>query len=423
MAEASQAGTPHRWHVVIGAVPIQLCLGAVYAWSVFRLPLQQQFGWSSTTATVPFQVILLCFAFTMALGGWWQDRVGPKLVASVGGLALGLGLFLASHARTVLTLSLSYGLLGGIGLGLTYGCPIAAGLKWFPDRRGFITGVIVASFGAGALIFAPVARALIDAIGVSNTFAALAGIFVVGILGGSQLLSNPPAGYRPTGWAPRAGTRTTWDAPWGAMVKTYQLHLLCLLYCLGCAAGFVVIAHAAPMAQTQVGALRELVQTGQAARAKALAASAVGVLAIFNAAGRIGWGMLSDRFGRARTLALIFLLCVAALFAVTRTQSYFGFIAAISLVGACFGGFLAVFPAATAEFYGTAHIGLNYGTVFTAYGLGGLFGSLAAARAVDLTGRYHPALFGAATLCVFCAGLALLLKAPQPPPAPLSNTV
>jgi OFA family oxalate/formate antiporter-like MFS transporter len=411
----------NRWAILAGAVPIQLCLGAVYAWSVFRMPLQAQFGWSSTAATIPFQVILLCFAFTMVLGGLWQDRVGPRVVASVGGLALALGLLLASLARSVATLSLSYGVIGGLGLGLAYGCPIAAGLKWFPDKRGLITGLVVASFGAGALLFAPVARALIDAVGVSKTFAILGCIFAAGVVGGAQLLRNPPPGYSPPGWQSRAKATAAWNAEWPEMVKTPQFYLLVFLYCIGCAAGFVVIAHAAPMAQSEVTVLKKLIVDGHAAEAKTLAALAVGILAIFNAAGRVGWGMLSDAMGRSRTLAAVFLGCAGGLLALPHMSDFAGFVTAISIVGACFGGFLAIFPAITAEFYGTKHIGVNYGTVFIAYGIGGFIGSLASARAFDLTGQYQTALVGAAACCGLCAVLAVLLRAPQAKPAATSR--
>jgi OFA family oxalate/formate antiporter-like MFS transporter len=403
-----------RWRVLLGAVPIQACLGAVYAWSVFRLPLQQKFGWSSTQATLPFQIILLVFALTMVLGGLWQDRVGPRIVASVGGLFLGLGLFLASKSASLAFLVLSYGLLGGIGIGLAYGCPISVGLKWFPDRRGLITGLIVASFGAGAMIFAPLARGLIDSVGPLQTFAVLAAIFSIGVIGGSQFLKNPPSGYAVASVAKaHASVKAASDYSWGQMVRTGQFYLMLLLYCLGCAAGFVVIAHAAPMAQVNIDSLRQMIASGDPAKAKALAASAVGILAISNALGRILWGFLSDRLGSSKTLAAVFLVCSFGLFMVNSVHGYSSFIAAICIVGACFGGYLALFPAITAEFYGTKRIGLNYGSVFVAYGLGAVLGPWVSARAFDTYKTYQSALLGAAAVCLICAFVALILRPPK----------
>jgi MFS transporter, OFA family, oxalate/formate antiporter len=408
---SNSAESLKRWQVLIGAVPIQACLGAVYAWSVFRIPLQQKFGWTSAQATIPFQAILLTFALTMALGGLWQDKAGPRIVASVGGLFLGLGLLLASFSRSLLSLTLTYGILGGIGLGLAYGCPISAGIKWFPEKRGLITGLIVASFGAGAMVFAPLARKLIDANDVMQAFSVLAGIFTVGVIGGAQILRNPPSGYAVSN-IKGASSKVSADSSWGQMVTTWQFYLMLFLYCIGAAAGFVVIAHAAPMAQSNIASLKELIAAGDATKAKAIAASIVGIIAISNAIGRVFWGAVSDRIGRFKTLSLIFVSCAVGLWCVNLSTEHFTFIASTCLVGMCFGGFLALFPAITAELYGTKRIGLNYGTVFIAYGLGALVGPWVSAEVFDATGTYHAALIGAAAFCVVCAALSLVLKTP-----------
>ncbi|MEO0076112.1 MAG: MFS transporter, partial [candidate division WOR-3 bacterium] len=167
----------NRWWIVIGAIIIQLCLGAIYAWSVFRIPLQKELMISATQASLPFSFVLIFFALATILGGRWQDKAGPR-IAIVGGVLLGLGMILTSFAKNLTAIVVFYGIVSGVGIGIAYVCPISAGVKWFPDKRGLITGLSVAGFGAGALIVGPVARSLIDSVGIFNTFRILGIIFL-----------------------------------------------------------------------------------------------------------------------------------------------------------------------------------------------------------------------------------------------------
>src|SRR5213080_2109064 len=195
----------NRWVIAIAGVFLQIALGAVYAWCVFRIPLSKQFGWSISQVTFTFTISIFVLGFAAFFGGLWMNRVGPRTVALTAGTFYGLGVFLASFSANKLWwLYLSYGFIGGIGLGLGYIVPVATLVKWFPDRRGMITGIAVAGFGAGALIAAPLATRLIAAIGVLRTFAVLGGVYFIAITAAGVFMQNPPEGYRPAGWQPSA---------------------------------------------------------------------------------------------------------------------------------------------------------------------------------------------------------------------------
>src|SRR5246127_2329889 len=196
--------TNNRWVIAIAGVFLQIALGAVYAWSVFRAPLAKQFGWSISEITLTFTISIFVLGFASFFGGLWLNRKGPRVVALTGGALYGVGVFLASFSHSLSWLYVSYGVIGGIGLGLGYIVPVAVLVKWFPDRRGLITGIAVGGFGAGALITAPVATRLIQTVGVLPTFAYLGiAYFIVAIIAG-LFMQNPPEGWQPTGWTPTA---------------------------------------------------------------------------------------------------------------------------------------------------------------------------------------------------------------------------
>ena len=477
-----------RWGIVAGALIIQVSLGAVYIWSVFQTPLLAQFpSWSETQITLPAQLVIAVFAFAVILGGRIQDRLGPRLVGTLGGLILGLGLMLASltshfsEGAALAWLVGTYAVLGGIGIGMAYVCPVATCVKWYPDKRGLITGLAVAGFGAGAFFFAPLARALIGGgdyelfgialfplpqAGVFDTFMVLGVIFLTAVVLGAQLLRNPPEGYCPAGWTPPAaasgtgtgfgtgassGTSTSTSTSTssghiglhpnqvaftpGQMLRTSTFWLLWLTYLAGSTAGLMVIMKAAPIWEAfSLSAITERpVPYEQFASIASAAAMAVAVLALFNAAGRILWGRVSDSLGRKSTLILMFVLCGLVLFGLDWMRPYPLYLLGVSLIALCFGGFLALYPAITADYYGTRHIGVNYGLLFTAYGIGGLLGPFLAAVLLKTTegidylaldasgtlatrlfqlGEYDTAFLAAGLLCLAAAALTLGLRAP-----------
>ena len=448
----------NRWWVVIGALIIQISLGAVYIWSVFQTPLKAFFPtWTETQVTLPAQIVLAAFALAVIFGGRIQDRLGPRKVATAGGIILGTGLILSRFAgafeptAALIWLILTFSVLGGIGIGAAYVCPIATCVKWFPDKRGLITGLAVAGFGAGAFFFAPLARALVSGgayklfnislfsvpqVGVFNTFMVLGFIFLVAVVIGAQLLRNPPAGFIPAGWTPpvssQAAALKKVDYSPSEMLKTPAFWLLWITYFAGCAAGLQVIMKTSPIWQSfSIGTMPLPIEEQTFITVSAAAATAVSILAIFNSLGRILWGKISDSLGRKTTLVIMFVICGVAMLLLDWLRTYPLYLLGISIVGLCFGGYLALYPAVTADFFGTKHIGVNYGWMFTAYGAGGIAGPYLAARLMrvvdnvpyivkdaggNLTekiftvGDYRPAFFIAGIACLVAAVITTKVK-------------
>jgi OFA family oxalate/formate antiporter-like MFS transporter len=435
--------TFNRWLVVVGAILIQLSLGAVYIYSVFKPGLGAKFpNWTATDLALPSQIILAFFALSTVLAGRVQDKVGPKIVATVGGICLGLGLIIASFATSLLTFTLGFSVLGGIGIGTAYVCPIATCVKWFPDKRGLITGLAVAGFGAGALVFTPIAKSLIASQGIMQTFMYLGIIFLIAVVLGAQLMVVPPAGYLPEGWTPpaaAAGAASSGaDFTWQEMLKTGQFWLLWLTYFAGCTAGLLVIMNVTNLWQsTSMLALAASTPTVPKDLFKTIAdqgAAAVMAVAVLNALGRILWGKVSDNLGRKNTLYIIFAFSGIIMLLLSSFTSYAMFLVGVCSVGLCFGGFLALYPAVTADFFGTKNAGVNYGWVFLAYGSGGLFGPWLAPKlmkivkqipyeSVDKLGAIIPKTYAAGDystsfiisgiMCLVAIALVWMIKTPS----------
>lgn len=395
----------NRWLVVAGALIIQVCLGAIYSWSVFVNPLKEVFSYTTTQTQIIFSLALATFALTMIFAGKLQDKKGPRIVATIGGIVLGAGYLLASFtAGSFPLLALAVGFIGGAGIGLSYVCPIAACVKWFPDKRGMVTGLAVAGFGAGAWIFAKVASNFIDAYGLMPSFMYLGAIFMVSIVVGAQLLRNPPAGWLPSGWQPaelKSKASSVENFEWREMVMLKQFWMLWIMFVFGAAAGLLVIGILKPYG----------VHSGLSAAA---AANAVGVLALFNGAGRIVWGAASDKIGRKNAMTLMFLLqgvMMLALINMGSTEMTLSIAAA--WVGFNFGGNLALFPSTTADFFGTKNVGINYGLMFTAYGVAGIAGPILAGSVFDMTGSYMWAFIPSGLACLIGAAISLGLRSPH----------
>src|SRR3982074_832219 len=246
-----------RWWIALAGILLQMALGAVYAWSVFRVPLAKQFNWSISEVTLTFTIAIMVLGFASFFGGLWLKRVGPRVVALTGGCLYGLGVFLASFSDHKLWwLYLTYGVIGGIGLGFSYIVPVAVLVKWFPDRRGLITGIAVGGFGAGALVTAPAATRLIQSVGVLQTFAYLGITFLIVTVAAGYFMQNPPEGWVPKGWvptSPRASQRSSRDYTLGQALRTWQWWALWLLLFLNTCAGISVILPASPLVPELAG--------------------------------------------------------------------------------------------------------------------------------------------------------------------------
>jgi len=383
---------------------MQIALGAVYAWSVFRVPLTKQFGWSTSEVTLTFTISIFVLGIAAFFGGLWLNRKGPRVVAITGGALYGIGVFLASFSANKLWwLYLSYGLIGGIGLGFSYIVPVAVLVKWFPDRRGLITGVAVGGFGAGALITAPVATRLIQSVGVLNTFAYLGIAYLIVTVVSSLFMKNPPDGWRPEGWTPTASQtsqRAGRDYTLGEALKTWQWYTLWLLLFLNTLAGISIISQEAPI-------FEELVGVGAVA-----AASMVGLASIGNAFGRVFWAWVSDSITRRATFFVMFVIQVLLFwFLPSITAVWFMTIVAF-VVLMCYGGGFGTMPAFAADYFGSKNVGPIYGLMLTAWGCASAVGPLLIAYMRQTTGSYRGALHIIAGVMAVSALVPILVSRP-----------
>jgi MFS transporter, OFA family, oxalate/formate antiporter len=393
-----------RWLIAIAGVVMQIALGAVYAWSVFRIPLTQRFGWSIPQVTLTFTIAIFVLGFAAFAGGLWMRRAGPRRVAMTAGIFYGLGVFLASLAGERLWwLYLSYGLIAGIGLGLGYIVPVATLVKWFPDKRGMITGIAVAGFGAGALITAPVATLLIRQVGVPRTFAILGIIYLIAVAGAGSFMQNPPEGYRPAGWMPTASqqkSRSTKMYTLEEAIRNWQWYGLWMLLFLNTTAGIAIISQAAPMIQ-------EI--TGETATR---AAGVVGIFSIANGAGRLLWAWLSDFVGRRWVFLMMFPIQAVAFFLLPSIESFSVFVGVGFIVLLCYGGGFGTMPAFAADYFGAENVGSIYGLMLTAWSFAGVLGPMLIASLRQSTGRYSDALYVIAGLMLLSAVIPVIVGPP-----------
>jgi MFS family permease len=419
-----------RWLVALGGALLMACLGTVYAWSVFTQPLQAALGWSSAETTFAFSLAIFFLGVGAVAGGRWQDRGGPRRVALTGALLWAAGNVLAGlgTARLGVTwLYLTYGVVGGLGLGLGYVTPVAAVTKWFPRRRGLGSGVVVMGFGLGAFLYAHLLRSLpafaassreaaeilvhraaggpalgspLLANSVLSTFTASGLVFA--LLGGcgAALLRNPPPGETAAATAPALG-----DYAPGRMVRTPQFWAAFGMLFLNVAAGILFISNAVPIMRELTGA------------APAAAAATYGTIALANAVGRFAWGAVSDRFGRRLAFALIYLVQVGAFLTVARAHELWAVAALFAIVLLCYGGGFGVMPSLVADWFGTRHLGVNYGYVLLAWGTAGLAGPGFVAWVKDHTGNYAGALPFTAGLLALATLLPVFARKPGSKPS------
>lgn len=384
---------------------MQIALGAVYAWSVFRTPLSKQFGWSISEVTLTFTISIFVLGVAAFFGGLWLNRQGPRVVALTGGVFYGLGVFLASFSANKLWwLYLSYGLIGGIGLGLAYIVPVAVLVKWFPERRGLITGIAVGGFGAGALITAPVATQLIQNVGVLHTFAILGFAYLIITVVAGLFMKNPPEGWRPSGWTPSAtqvSQRAAQDYTLGQALKTWQWYALWLLLFLNTFAGISIISQEAPIFQELIGVTA------------VVAASMVGIASIGNAAGRVFWAWASDTITRRATFFVMFLLQVLLFWLLPSLGSVTSMTILTFVVLLCYGGGFGTMPAFTADYFGSKNVGPIYGLMLTAWGTASAVGPLLIAYLRQTTGSFHRPLHVIAIVMAVSALLPILVSPPR----------
>ena len=395
----------NRWVIAAAGIFLQIALGAVYAWSVFRIPLAKQFGWSIPDITLTFTICIFVLGVSAFFGGLWLNKRGPRIVALTGGILYGIGVFLASFSdRGLWWLYLSYGVIGGIGLGFSYIVPIAVLVKWFPDRRGLITGIAVGGFGAGALITAPVATWLIQTVGVLHTFAYLGIAFLIVTVVSGYFMQNPATGWKPEGWNPTASEiahRAKRDYTLGESLGTWQWWALWLLLFLNTSAGISVISQEAPLFE-------------DLARVTAVvAASMVGVASLGNGLGRVFWAWASDAITRKATFFVMFLLQALLFWFLPGITSASTLTVVAFIILLCYGGGFGTMPAFAADYFGAKNVGPIYGLMLTAWGFASAFGPLLIAYLRQADGTYRGALHIIAAVMLASAVLPVLVSPPR----------
>jgi OFA family oxalate/formate antiporter-like MFS transporter len=405
----STAKVPNRWVIAIAGVVMQIALGAVYAWSVFRTPLVHRLHASIPQISLTFTIAIFTLGWAAFAGGLWMRARGPRVVGLTGGMLYGLGVFLASFSGHGLwVLYLTYGVLSGAGIGLSYIVPIATLVKWFPDRRGFITGVAVAGFGVGALVTAPIATRLIQSVGVLQTFAWLGCALLILVTGPALLMREPPAGWQPDGWKP-AHTAAAAASAAGYTLRqalgSWQWYALWAALFLNVTAGISIISQASPMVQeiTGVNAV--------------IAATMVGIISIANGAGRFVWAWLSDVIGRRSVFLTMFVLQAGIFLLLPRVHSFGLFTALAIVILLCYGGGFGTMPAFCADYFGAREVGTIYGLMLTAWGCGSALGPMMIAHMRQSTGEYGQALLILAGIMIVAVAVPLVLRAPVRPGA------
>jgi MFS transporter, OFA family, oxalate/formate antiporter len=444
----ASSARPNRWAIAWSGVIVMILAGTVYAWSNFTQPLIASFGWSSTQTSLVFGIAIFALGIGAVIGGRWQDRVGPRVVTVTGIVLWGVGNLLAAVGpHDVWWWDLTYGVIGGLGNGMAYITPVATVTKWFPDKRGLASGMVVMGFGLGAFIYGFVLKAIPSfvqaskdagayadaksaAIAAGTPFDAAAhamtpadvgavmaviigsGIFYA-VVGGlaAMLLQNPPDGYTVGGVAAAAATHEGSYTP-AQVLRMPQLYLLWLMLFLNVVAGILVVSNAVPI-------IRELISKGvtDPAAVKALTGTAItayAFVAVFNGLGRFFWGAVSDRIGRNMVMVCIYACQVVIFFLLPGFHSVPLVLFAFAIILTCYGGGFGTMPSFNADYFGTRYLGQNYGYIITAWGVAGLVGPYIAGTVKDKTGSFSGALMPMAVMLLVAMILPFLTKKPAP---------
>lgn len=407
-----QQNNSRAWLVAIFGTIINLCLGVLYAWSVFSKALQDNLGFSATETSIPYSIAVIVFALFMVPAGIMLDRLGPRILLLISGVLIGIGMMISGFFLNVIGLVIGFGIVAGAAMGFGYAAPTPTATRWFkPHMRGTITGIVVAGYGLAPVYVSPLSEWLINSFGVANAFYYLGAFFTILIVLSSLVMKLPPKDWEPVGGeAPVDKSQpekkeddkasSTNDYSPKEMMRTGQFWSLWFMYAFSASAGLIIIGHVATIVSVQGG-----LETGFIFAA---------LLAVGNAAGRIITGVVSDKIGRTATLVSVFVLQAINMFAfASYTSSMMLTIGAI-VTGATYGALLALFPATTWDWYGLKHAGTNYGLIFTAWGVGGLVGPIIAGQIIDTTGSYHGAYIMSAVLLLIAALLGVFTKRPKP---------
>jgi len=398
----------HGWRVTFAGLGINLALAIMYSWSVISANVPDAWGWSASDKSLPFAISCLVISLVMIAAGQMQDKLGPRLVATIGGILVGAGMIFASFTTTALGYIFGFGILTGSGIAFAYAAATPPAIKWFPPAKtGLIVGIVVSGFGLAPAYAAPLTKWLIGCSGLAQAVMILGVAFLLVVSGLAQVLKTPPPGYVPPGTPPQPAGSVAKKKDYlpGQMLGTWQFYVLWFMYACGAGAGLMIISMLAKIASVQAGLT--------------LGAVMVGVLAVGNGTGRIVAGFASDKLGRTVTMVASFVSQAVLIFLLSQTTAesllgnvaVFGLISA--LIGANYGANLALFPSVIKDYYGLKSLGVNYGLMFTAWGFGGFMLSLLAGWAYDATGSFGFAYYCSAGLLVVATVATFLLKPPH----------
>jgi MFS transporter, OFA family, oxalate/formate antiporter len=385
--------------VTSAATGINLILGLLYSWSVIKSSLVNDWGWTNTQASLPYTVCVALLSFMTVLGGRLQDKFGPRKIALIGGLLFGTGILLSAFAKSPGVMLVTFGLVSGLGMGFAYASATPAAIKWFePSKKGLISGIVVAGIGVSSIYMAPLTNTLLRNYGTQSTFLILGVIALAMLITCSLIIRNPHEGFIPNSKLGKKASTHSADYTWQEMLKKRSFYLIWATYLLSATAGLMLIGHVVSIVKVQTGSDKGFFL--------------VMILAAFNTLGRILGGFISDKIGRTNALLLVFLIQAVNMFAFSFYTTIPLLIVGISVAGVAYGALFALFPSTTADFFGIKNLGVNYGLVFTSWGIAGIIGPILAGRVADVTGNYNASYLVAGAMLLIGALLVKLIKSP-----------
>ncbi len=383
--------------VVIAAALINFMTGMMYAWSIISKALVENHGWSSKEASLPYTVFTIAFPLAMILFGKFQDTRGPRISGLLGSVLVGSGFILAGILLDPIMMLLTIGVMAGAGVGIITISTAPPAMKWFhPSMKGKITGIVVAGVGMSALLYSPLGTFLVGSVGVARTLLYIGVMVLSTTLFLSLRLENPPEGYDFDGYKAKIGYVFSRDIQWREMLRTSEFYKLWIMLGLSSSAGLMVVSHISSISSIQSGWQAGFVL--------------VMIISVFNTAGRIIGGIISDRIGRINTMRILFSLQAANMILFRNANAIPVMIVAAAIAGLCYGAGFSVFPATMGDYYGTKYFGFNYGLLFSGWGLGGIIGPMTGAAIYDATGSYGPAFLVSFALLVISFLITLTIR-------------
>ncbi|WP_147804226.1 L-lactate MFS transporter [Alkalicoccus halolimnae] len=392
----------NRWLIALAAVGIHISIGSVYAWSVFTNPLSEQFGWSLSAISMTFSIAIVFLGLSAAFMGHFVEKYGPRISGLVAASFFGAGLIgsgIAVNIESLWMLYITYGALGGIGLGIGYITPVSTLVKWFPDRRGLATGLAIMGFGFAAMIASPIMASLIDSTGIANTFFILGVSYFIIMIASALYIERPPEGYMAD--APVKNNKAKADLSQltaNEAVKTKRFWFLWIMLFINVTCGIAILAVASPMAQEIAGL------------SAVAAATMVGIMGFFNGAGRLAWASISDYIGRPNVYTAFFVIQIAAFFMLPSITHAIMFQVILFLIITCYGGGFASIPAYIGDLFGTKQLGAIHGYILTAWALAGLVGPILASTVREATASYAATLYIFGGMFVIALLVSLLIR-------------